>query len=114
MKIASIQLEVFNIPITVPYRLAYGLISETKQYLITIKLKNGLEGYGVGTADEHITGETDESLLHALQESKIEWIIGNSIEGIIFIYYLSLFNFSIVFSISFVVNKIVERGVPSE
>ena len=51
MKIASIQLEVFNIPITVPYRLAYGLISETRQYLITIKLENGLEGYGVGTAD---------------------------------------------------------------
>ena len=82
MKIASITVDSFDIPLTVPYRLAYGLISETRQYLITLYLDNGMEGYGVGTADEHITGETDDSLANILQPMNLSWLIGKDINDI--------------------------------
>jgi L-alanine-DL-glutamate epimerase-like enolase superfamily enzyme len=66
-KIASIEFEPLNIPLIEPFVIAIGRLDHVKNVLITLKLENGVIGYGEAAPLEPINGENQTTIIATLQ-----------------------------------------------
>lgn len=65
--IQTVQIEPLNIPLREPFTIATGSVSEARNVLITVMLKDGTVGYGECAPFPPSTGESQETALIAAQ-----------------------------------------------
>src|SRR5690242_15163921 len=66
-RIRSIEFEPLNIPLIEPFIIAIGRLDEVRNVLITVRLENGVIGYGEAAPLEPINGENQATVLATLQ-----------------------------------------------
>jgi L-Ala-D/L-Glu epimerase len=76
-KIKSVHIEAINIPLNEPFTIAIGTKYNIENVLITIKLENGLEGYGEAAPLEPINGENQATVMATLNSCR-EFLIGKN------------------------------------
>ncbi len=65
--IRSIEFEPLNIPLLEPFAIAIGRLDHVRNVLITLKLENGVIGYGEAAPLEPINGEDQATVMATLQ-----------------------------------------------
>jgi o-succinylbenzoate synthase len=68
MKISKTETWSANLKLAEPYTIAYDSIDSVVNVFLRIETDQGIIGYGCAAPDEHITGETPASNLHAIQD----------------------------------------------
>ncbi len=66
-RIRSIEFEPLNIPLIEPFVIAIGRLDEVRNVLITVRLENGVIGYGEAAPLEPINGENQATIMATLQ-----------------------------------------------
>lgn len=70
MKITEVSFFRLEMPLEVPYTIAYETVSHASNIILEIKADNGMTGYGCSAPDKILTGETPEQV-----ESNIESVL---------------------------------------
>ena len=76
MRITRVEAWSVHIRLAEPYTISYETIDSTKNVLLRLETNRGILGYGCAAPDEHITGETAESVLRYIED-----VVRPSIEG---------------------------------
>lgn len=71
MRIISAEISVIEVPLKVPFIVAYARYDVMPSVILTVRTDTGLVGYGEAVPDEHVTGETVASVVAALSEQLI-------------------------------------------
>lgn len=71
MKIAALQAFHVHIPLKKPIRHASYTRTETENLVVRCELEDGTEGFGEGVPREYVTGETIDSAIALLQQSRV-------------------------------------------
>jgi L-Ala-D/L-Glu epimerase len=66
-RIRAIEFEPLNIPLLEPFVIAIGRLDEVRNVLITVRLENGVIGYGEAAPLEPLNGENQATVLATLQ-----------------------------------------------
>jgi L-Ala-D/L-Glu epimerase len=74
-KIKKVTIEPVDVPLDEPFTIAIGVQYSIKNVLVTVKLENGIEGYGEAAPFESINGENQATALAALNSCK-DFLIG--------------------------------------
>jgi len=69
-KIKQVSVETINIPLDEPFTIATGTKYNIENVLITIRLENGIEGYGEAAPLEPVNGESQATALATLNSCK--------------------------------------------
>jgi L-Ala-D/L-Glu epimerase len=67
-RITGIELIAIALPLTEPFVIAYGTFPNVESVLVRLETTDGTTGWGEGTPDPHVTGETFGGVLAALRE----------------------------------------------
>lgn len=78
MKIASIEISAIRLPLKDPFIISYTTYEDMPSIVVKLVTEEGLVGYGEGTPDEHVTGETWESVFAVLHHTIGPAIIGSN------------------------------------
>ncbi|MHA6259134.1 mandelate racemase/muconate lactonizing enzyme family protein [Sporosarcina sp. CAU 1771] len=78
MKITSIELFAIRLPLKEPFIISYTTYDDMPSIIVKMETDTGLIGYGEGTPDEHVTGETFESTFMQLQKTLAPVVIGEN------------------------------------
>ncbi len=76
MKIAEVSLFRRDFKLRAPSVIAYESIETAPNVLVRIELENGLVGWGNAAPDEHVTGETAESVERTIKEIFLPFLLG--------------------------------------
>ncbi|KZR60057.1 mandelate racemase/muconate lactonizing enzyme family protein [Pseudobacillus badius] len=76
MKIHSIEVFAVRLPLISPFIVSYHTYHDMPSIIVKIETDNGLIGYGEGTPDEHVTGETWEGTYAVLGQTLGPAVIG--------------------------------------
>jgi L-alanine-DL-glutamate epimerase-like enolase superfamily enzyme len=76
MKIANLSVIRRDFKLRNPSIVAYEAIETAPNILVRIDLENGLVGWGNAAPDEHVTGETAESVEHTIREIFLPFLPG--------------------------------------
>lgn len=76
MKIVRCEAWPFKLELEEPFTIAYSSIDYAVNVFLRIETDKGLMGFGCAAPDEEVTGETDESILSALQSIAIPALEG--------------------------------------
>ena len=76
MKITQIEAYPVRMRLSEPYKIAYETVETVTNIFLRIETNQTINGYGCAAPDIHVTGETPEDVLQALND-----IIGPSIRG---------------------------------
>lgn len=68
MKIISAEISVLEVPLKVPFIVAYARYNVMPTVILTLRTDTGLVGYGESVPDEHVTGESIASVVAALRD----------------------------------------------
>ena len=68
MKITNLEVWPVHMKLTQPYSIAYQTVDATTNVFLRIETNTGICGYGCAAPDEHITGETANSVLRVLED----------------------------------------------
>lgn len=74
MKITNIEYFRLDMPLAIPYTIAYETISKTSNVILKINTDKGVTGWGCAAPDAEVTGETPEEVIHNI-ETKIMGIL---------------------------------------
>jgi L-Ala-D/L-Glu epimerase len=66
-RITGIELIPIALPLTEPFVISYGTFPNVESVLVRVETDAGITGWGEGTPDPHVTGETFAGVLAALQ-----------------------------------------------
>ncbi len=61
MKITKVEIEKFSAPLAEPFRVAFGLITDSDNWIVKVHTDEGITGYGSAAPLGFVTGETMES-----------------------------------------------------
>lgn len=78
MKITSAKIYHVNLPLTEPFIVSYHYHGSIPSVILELHTDVGIIGYGEGTPDEHVTGETIESVMTSLENYLLPSIKGIS------------------------------------
>lgn len=78
MKITSIELFAVRLPLIKPFIISYHTYVDMPSIIVKVETDTGLVGYGEGTPDEHVTGETWESTFTILSKTIGPALIGEN------------------------------------
>src|SRR5215204_4374834 len=76
MNIADVTVFRRDFKLRNPSIVAYEAIETAPNIIIRIELENGLIGWGNAAPDEHVTGETAESVEHTIKEIFLPFLPG--------------------------------------
>lgn len=76
MKITSIQINSVYLPLKVPFVVSYDSYLNVPSVIVKIETDEGITGYGEGVADEHVTGESIESVYHIIKSTLAPKLLG--------------------------------------
>lgn len=76
MRITRVEAWSVHIRLAEPYTISYETIDSAENVLLRLETNRGILGYGCAAPDEHITGETAESVLRYIED-----VVRPSIEG---------------------------------
>lgn len=76
MKITSVEVFAVRLPLITPFIISYHTYKDMPSIIVKVETDNGLVGYGEGTPDEHVTGETWESTFKVLTELLGKVVLG--------------------------------------
>jgi len=76
MKIVRCEAWPFKLELEEPFTIAYSSIDHAVNVFLRIETDQGLMGFGCAAPDEEVTGETDQTILSALQETAIPALEG--------------------------------------
>ncbi len=77
-RIRSVEFEPLNIPLLEPFVIAIGRLDEVRNVLITLKLENGVIGYGEAAPLEPLNGENQATVMATL-DSCANWLVGRDV-----------------------------------
>lgn len=78
MKITSIEVYAVRLPLKEPFIISYTTYDDMPSIIVKVETDTGLIGYGEGTPDEHVTGETWESTFAILNHTIGPAMIGEN------------------------------------
>ncbi len=78
MKITAIELYSIHLPLHVPFVVSYHTYNYMPSVIVKMETDEGIIGYGEGVADEHVTGESNESVFHILKHTLAPVLIGKN------------------------------------
>ncbi|GKV69207.1 dipeptide epimerase [Sporosarcina sp. NCCP-2716] len=78
MKITSIEVISVRLPLKTPFIISYHTYVDMPSIIVKVHTDTGLTGYGEGTPDEHVTGETWEGVRAVLTNTIAPAVIGMS------------------------------------
>lgn len=81
-RIKDIKVWKENLDNTKPYTIAYKVTDKVESSFVEITLENGTTGIGAGNPSDYVTGETLDACMSALEEKKIQFLIGRDIREI--------------------------------
>ena len=67
MKITKVEIEKFSAPLTEPFRVAFGEITDSDNWIVKIYTDEGITGFGSAAPFPFVTGETMESCYEILK-----------------------------------------------
>lgn len=76
MKITRLEAWAVEMPLAIPYTIAYETVQGTTNVFLRVETSRGITGFGCAAPDLNITGETSETVLHALKEMVPSVIVG--------------------------------------
>jgi len=82
MKIKNIRTWSVDLGNTRPYTIAFKTIDKVMNAFVEIMLENGLTGIGSGNPSEYVTGESLASMIAALEEKNLQFLVGRDIREI--------------------------------
>ncbi len=78
MKITSISIFGIKLPLIDPFIISYETYTTMPSVIVKVETDQGVVGYGEGVADEHVTGETWESIFQVLKHTLAPAVIGEN------------------------------------
>ena len=78
--IKDVFIDTVDVPLEEPFTIAIGTKYKIENVIITIRLENGIEGFGEAAPLEPINGENRETVLAALESCR-DFLIGKGISG---------------------------------
>ncbi len=80
MKIISVQTRFEHFELVRPYAISFRATQDSvENAIVEIRTDNGLCGYGAGSPEHFVTGETREDTAAALTEESLSWLIGQDV-----------------------------------
>ena len=76
MKITDIEIFAVNLPLIEPFIISYARLDTMPSIIVKITTDTGHIGYGEGVADEHVTGESQESTYSILNSTLAPQLLG--------------------------------------
>ena len=76
MKITGIEYFRLDMPLAIPYTIAYETVSKTTNIILKLTTDKGITGWGCAAPDHEVTGETPEQVI-----SNIENVISGLLKG---------------------------------
>ena len=67
MRITGVEIVPVKLPLLEPFVVSYGTFPDLATVLVRVETDGGLTGWGEGTPDPHVTGETFEGVLATLR-----------------------------------------------
>lgn len=78
MKIRNIEFFRLDMPLAVPYTIAYETVSKTTNIILKLITDDGTTGWGCAAPDQVVTGETAEDVIKNLENVIVEMLQGQS------------------------------------
>lgn len=78
MKIKEIEYFKLDMPLAVPYTIAYETISHTTNIILKLVTDSGITGWGCAAPDKYITGEDAEDVVHNINTFVIDTLKNHS------------------------------------
>ncbi|MFS0784003.1 mandelate racemase/muconate lactonizing enzyme family protein [Bacillus sp. 1P06AnD] len=76
MRITSVTLYSIRLPLKEPFAISYHTYDDMPSVVVKVETDEGMIGYGEGVADEHVTGETWESVYQMIKHQLAPILIG--------------------------------------
>ena len=78
MKITNVEYFRLDMPLAIPYTIAYETVSKTTNIILKLSTDKGTTGWGCAVPDKEVTGETPEDVIHHIENVVIGLIKGQS------------------------------------
>ena len=78
MKITAIEYFRLDMPLAVPYSIAYETVTDATNIILKLSTDTGITGWGCSAPDLEVTGETPEDVVHNINETVIGLLKGKS------------------------------------
>ena len=78
MKITKVEYYRFDMPLAVPYTIAYETISKTTNIILKLSTDKGITGWGCAAPDVEVTRETPEEVVRNIETVIIGLLQGES------------------------------------
>ena len=80
MHITSIETRFEHFELLRPYAISFRAMQDSvENAIVEIKTDNGLIGYGAGSPEHFVTGETRDDTAAALTEESLQWLVGQDV-----------------------------------
>ena len=78
MKITNVEYFRLDMPLAIPYTIAYETVSKTTNIILKISTDKGITGWGCAAPDAEVTGETPEDVIHHIENVVVGLLKGQS------------------------------------
>lgn len=78
MKITSVEYFRLDMPLAIPYTIAYETVSKATNIILKIDTDKGITGWGCASPDKEVTGETPEDVIANIEKIIIGLLKGQS------------------------------------
>jgi L-alanine-DL-glutamate epimerase-like enolase superfamily enzyme len=78
MKITRVSFERLDLPLTVPYTIAYETVSQTSNFILKLETGGPHVGYGCAAPDQEVTGESAAEVQEGIERNVLPFLKGQS------------------------------------
>ena len=78
MKITAVEYFRLDMPLAIPYTIAYEKVTKTTNIILKLSTDKGITAWGCAAPDKEVTGETPEEVIANIEQVVVELLIGQS------------------------------------
>ncbi|MBC8479122.1 MAG: dipeptide epimerase [FCB group bacterium] len=78
MKITHIEYFRLDLPLAIPYTIAYETVTKTSNIILKLTTDGGITGWGCAAPDKEVTRETPEDVIHNIKTVVVDLLKGQS------------------------------------